>query len=237
MKRHSIALTAFLLLAPLGVGGCSGASTAAPSTANPPSSASAPAGTSDGDSGAPQTDATDESADSGGSAVSCSQLTKDDVQPLLAEPISTIDAIAAGTDDEGQECIFGGDTDGTIDVTVYRGDDATQAYQEAIQDEADGPVDVPGVGDKATRDTGDPEISSLKDDLFCGVSLGSAEDVPGIAALEQAAGDTTNVPESAYATAAVALGTLCNRIYGSGNTVPDLSSLPTGSAAAAPTTG
>ncbi len=41
----------------------------------------------------------------------------------------------------------------------------------------------------------------------------------------EAAGDTNNIADSAYQTVAIALGTLCNRIYGSGNTTPDLSSL------------
>jgi hypothetical protein len=65
------------------------------------------------------------------------------------------------------------------------------------------------------------------------VSLGTDEGVPGVAQLEEAAGGTSNIGEAANGIIAAALGTLCNRIYGSGNTTPDLSAL--GSASASPT--
>jgi hypothetical protein len=53
--------------------------------------------------------------------------------------------------------------------------------------------------------------------------------------LEEAAGATGTIGNKAYAEIAAALGTVCNRVYGSGNTTPDLSGL-TAAAAAAPTT-
>lgn len=56
--------------------------------------------------------------------------------------------------------------------------------------------------------------------------------MPGVSPLEEAAGDTTHIAESAYQEVADALGTLCNRIYGSGNTTPDLSGLLAADAAA-----
>lgn len=187
-----------------------------------------------GCSGAPQADAVSAAAASagadttsrGGTKATCTQLTKEQVQPLLVYPITDVKVTAAGTDGEGQQCIFDGNNgDGTIDVLVLGGADAQQAYASAIKGESHGPVDVPGVGDKASRDTGDGQIESMKGNLYCSVSLGSAADVPGIGKLEQAAGGTTHIAESAYAAEAAALGTLCNRIYGSGNTTPDLSAL------------
>lgn len=162
----------------------------------------------------------------GGTRVACKQLTKDQVQPLLANTITDVKVTAAGTDGEGQQCIFSApDGTGAIDVLVLGGADAQQAWAGAIKAESHGPVAVPGVGDKASRDTGDGEIDSMKGDFYCAVSLGSSGDMPGIGKLEQAAGGTTHIAESAYAVMAAALGTLCNRIYGSGNTTPDLSVL------------
>jgi hypothetical protein len=168
----------------------------------------------------------DTSSSVGGTKVRCNQLTKEQVQPLMANTITDIKVTAAGTDGEGQQCIFSApDGTGAIDVMVLGGADAQQAYAGAIKAESHGPVNVPGVGDKASRDTGDGEIDSIKGDIYCAVSLGSSGDMPGIGKLEQAAGGTTHIAESAYAAMAAALGTLCNRIYGSGNTTPDLSLL------------
>ncbi len=184
-----------------------------------------------GCSGAPRAEAasaaatTGDTANSiGGTKASCKQLTKEQVQPLLVATITDVKVTAAGTDAEGQQCIFSApDGTGAVDVLVLGGVDAQPAYASAVKAESHGAVAVPGVGDKASRDTGDGEIDSIKGDLYCAVSLGSAGDVPGIGKLEQAAGGTTHIAESAYAAEAAALGTLCNRIYGSGNTTPDLS--------------
>jgi hypothetical protein len=184
-----------------------------------------------GCSGAPRAEAasaaatTGDTANSiGGTKASCKQLTKEQVQPLLVATITDVKVTAAGTDAEGQQCIFSApDGTGAVDVLVLGGVDAQPAYARAVKAESHGAVAVPGVGDKASRDTGDGEIDSIKGDLYCAVSLGSAGDVPGIGKLEQAAGGTTHIAESAYAAEAAALGTLCNRIYGSGNTTPDLS--------------
>ena len=189
-----------------------------------------------GCSGAPRMDtaraatATSDTTDSiGGTKVRCSPLTKAQVQPLMANTITDVKVTAAGTDAEGQQCVFSApDGTGAIDVLVLAGADAQQAYAGAIKAETHGPVAVPGVGDRASRDTGDGEIDSIKGDLYCAVSLGSSGDMPGIGKLEQAAGGATHIAESAYAAMAAALGTLCNRIYGSGNTTPDLSTLTGG---------
>ena len=186
-----------------------------------------------GCSGAPKADTASAAAPSGdtagptgGTKARCDQLTKEQVQPLLEHTITDVKVTAAGTDGEGQQCIFSApDGNGAIDVLVLGGADAQPAYASAVQGESHGPVAVPGVGDKASRDTGDGQIDSIKGDLYCAVSLGSAGDVPGIGKLEQAAGGTTHIAESAYAAEAAALGTLCNRIYGSGNTTPDLSAI------------
>ena len=171
--------------------------------------------------------ATDTARDStGGTTVTCKQLTKEQVQPLMVYPITDVKVTAAGTDAEGQQCIFDGNNgDGTIDVMVLGKPDGVPAYAASIKAESHGPVDVPGVGDKASRETGDGEINAIKGDVYCSVTVGSNGDVPGIGKLEQAAGGTTHIAESAYAAEAAALGTLCNRIYGSGNTRPDLSML------------
>ena len=49
--------------------------------------------------------------------------------------------------------------------------------------------------------------------------------MPGVGPLDEAHGATDNIGENYYDTVAEAMGTLCNRLFGSGNTTPDLSSL------------
>lgn len=64
----------------------------------------------------------DTASSQGGTTASCKQLTKDQVQPLIVYPITDVKVTAAGTDDEGQQCIFDGNNgDGTIDVMVLGG--------------------------------------------------------------------------------------------------------------------
>ena len=168
----------------------------------------------------------------GGTAVTCNQLTKADVQPLLVDPITTVTVTAAGIDGEGQQCVFGTASGHAVDVLVLSGDLATSGYAQQIQDMTK-PVSVPGIGDKAARDTGDDQPDAIKGDVYCSVGLADDNDIPGVAQLQDAAGGTSNIGDPAEAIIAAALGTLCNRIYGSGNTTPDLSGL--GSASASPT--
>lgn len=158
----------------------------------------------------------------GGTTVSCKQLTKDMVQPLMEQPITTIQVTAAGTNAEGQQCIFGEDDgDNAVDVMVLGGEEGAQEFALTVKEEAKDQVAVPGVGDKAVRKAGENGVDAIKGNVYCSVS----GQVPGIGKLERAAGGTTHIAESAYAAEAAALGTLCNRIFGSGNTTPDLSAI------------
>jgi hypothetical protein len=68
-----------------------------------------------------------------------------------------------------------------------------------------------------------PGAESSKGDTYC--STGVDNGLPAIGTLESAANGTTNIGEDYYQEASIAVGTLCNRIFGSGNTTPDLSKL------------
>jgi hypothetical protein len=184
------------------------------------------------------------SAQSGASAaVTCKQLTYAQVQPLQTETITTVKVTpgAGAPNVSGQQCVFSGANDeGALDVLVLGGSGAKAAYQEDLQGESDGQVSVAGVGDMASRDKGDDQIIAFKGNVYCSVSLGSDEDVPGVAAIESANNGTSTLTEAQNNTIAEALGTVCNRIFGSGNTTPDLSSLAAaggGSGSGAPGSG
>ena len=80
-------------------------------------------------------------------------------------------------------------------------------------------------GGKALRQRADShgavstaEVTSINGSTYCAVTPGDA--TPGEARLEKAAGDTADIGDQAYADIAAAIGTVCNRIYGGGDTNP-----------------
>jgi hypothetical protein len=158
------------------------------------------------------------------SKATCKQLTNAQIQPLLATPITKVKVTAALS--TGQQCVYSGSGDEgsgeDIDVLVIKGTAATQGFKEEVKG-LGSKVAVPGVGDKAYRAKGDYQIDSIKGSEFCSVSVGDEESVPGVNAL--LVNGTSDIPESANAIVASALGTICNRIYGKGNTKPALSGL------------
>jgi hypothetical protein len=156
---------------------------------------------------------------SSGAKATCKQLTKSEVQPLLASPVTKVKVAAATS--AGQQCEFSGGGH-VIDVLVLKGSTAKQGFQEDVKDMSP-KVAVPGVGDKAYREGGDFQIDSIKGTESCSVSVGSEDDIPGVSAL--LTNGSSDLPESANATIATALGTICNRIYGKGNTKPSLAGL------------
>lgn len=224
ISRASVAL----VVIGLAIAGCGGGTGGAPLQPPAPTVSDAGGLSSGGQaaSAAPQASP----GSTGGTAVTCNQLTNSDVQPLLVDPILNLTVTAAGVDGEGQQCVFDtGDSAHAVDVLVLSGDMATTGYAQDVH-EMTKPVSVPGIGEKASRDTNDSSVDAITGDIYCSVSLAASNDVPGVAQLEDAAGGTANIGDRAEGIIAAALGTLCNRIYGGGNTTPDLSGLSSTSA-------
>ena len=69
-------------------------------------------------------------------------------------------------------------------------------------------------------------FAALKGDVYCSTSV-DGENVPGVGALMEAANGTLRIGDKNWEIIASALATVCNRIYGSGNTTVDLSGLST----------
>ena len=147
-------------------------------------------------------------AASGGSKATCKQLPKSQIQALLSVPIAKVKVTPALQ--TGQQCVYSGSDDaGAIDVLVIGGSEAKPGFQEDVKGMSP-KVAVKGVGDKAYREKGDFQIDSIKGSEFCSVTVGSDDSVPGVAALET--NGTSDIPESANAIIATALGTICNRL-------------------------
>ncbi|HEV2635330.1 MAG TPA: hypothetical protein VGX23_09310 [Actinocrinis sp.] len=170
-------------------------------------------------------------AGAGNGKATCTQLTKDQVQPLLTKPITNVTSAMipdqVSVNGTAQQCSFAiDDVAQAIVVTVVGGADADNFFIGAEQSYGT-PTSVPGIGAKAVRDGGDgtSEITAEDNGVSCSASIGDEGDLPGLEALEEAAGSTSAIGDKNYAVISTALGTLCNRVFGGGNTTPDLSGL------------
>jgi len=164
--------------------------------------------------------------------MTCKQLTKAQIQPLIATPITSVKVTPEGLrvkagETSGQQCVFSGAGDKAIDVLVDNASlyaKTTSSFQQQVAD-LHGKVAVPGVGAKAYREKGDFQIIALRGDEECSVSVGSGDTIPGVAALQEANNGHSVLPEAANTIIARALGTICNRLYKQGNTKPSLAGL------------
>jgi len=161
-------------------------------------------------------------------AATCSQLTKAQVQPLLSSHITAIRVanyrvLTATGYANGQRCnVAISDESAALTVVVLEGHVNDLVKGDEVSNH--GSIKVPGIGMLAFRATGDgsDQVSSAKGNLYCSVVTGDPGNVPGIAQREEAAGNTSDIGDKVYGAISAALGTLCNRIYRSGNTTPNL---------------
>lgn len=157
----------------------------------------------------------------------CKQVTKAEVQPLIAATITklkvTVVHLPGGV--PGQQCEYSG-ADGVIDVVAVKSASAKKVFKEDV-DGFSHKVLVPGVTGKAYRATGDFQMEGLDGQVDCSVSVDSAATIPGVAALQingNSDGDF-QLSESDNSIIATALGTICNRVFGKGSTKPSLAGL------------
>jgi hypothetical protein len=169
----------------------------------------------------------------GVAAATCSQLTKAQIQPLLVHHITKLTVkpvpgfmYLSSAKHVGQTCVFADtETSSALTVVVIGGSAATRAYESDLHSLGPTLARVPVVsGGKAEREradshgsVGSAEVTSIKSGTYCAV-IPQGDETPGVARLEQAAGATSAIGDKAYAYLAAAIGTVCNRIYGSGST-------------------
>ena len=178
------------------------------------SASSSSSGASDSDAGG---------GDGGHPQVTCNQLKAADVQGLMTAMVTGVDVTPVGTDADGQQCVFhDAQSEQAVDVIVVPASDPYVGYAVAKMS-ASNPVTVSGVGDQAFRDAGDFGPTAEHGGAMCTVSTASAVQIPGVDALVQ--NGTLNLTEAQNGILAAALGTVCNRIFGSGNTTPMLGGL------------
>ena len=159
----------------------------------------------------------------GGTAVNCKQLTKDMVQPLMAGTIDSVTVTAAGDDDTGQQCDFAGGAGDVsdIDVLVLSGSTATTEYSDIA---AAGSA-CPGSATRRSGPTATSASTRCTATPTAACRWATRATCPESGTFEAANEGSSDIPDSVLDPAAAALGTLCNRIFGSGNTTPDLAAL------------
>ena len=175
----------------------------------------------------------------------CSQLTKAQIQPLLVHSVTKVTVTPvpgikylSSAKQVGQICDFADtETSNALTVVVIAGPAAARAYKSELHSLAPGSAfgsinnsklaRVPVVsGGKGVRERADnrgavstAEVASINGSTYCAV-IPQGSETPGEARLEKAAGYTADIGDKAYADVAAAIGTVCNRIYGSGSTNP-----------------
>jgi len=167
-------------------------------------------------------------------AATCSQLTKAQIQPLLAHHVTKltvrpVPGIMYGLSAKqvGETCTFSDTATSTgMAVVVIAGPAAARAYRSELHRIGPRLAAVPVVsGGKGVRQRADShgsvstaEVGSINGSTYCAVIPN--DDVPGQARLEKAAGYKSTIGDQAYADIAAAIGTVCNRIYRRGSTNP-----------------
>lgn len=228
MTAHVVASRIAALIAALGIGmtaACSSGGSAHP--ASPGGAGRSSAGNAAADS------PTGIAAPAAGTGkATCSQLIAAQVQPILVRPITKVsaatipDGVSIDATGTAQQCTFAtSESSQAITITVVGGKDADPFY--ASQAASITPAAVAGIGQKAVRDSGGATatVTAEANGVACSVATSGDDQIPGVAALEAAAGHTSRIGDANHAAVSTAMGTLCNYVFGSGSTTPDLSTL------------
>lgn len=219
----------------LAAAGCSSNSASVPVTATTPVATTSAAATSAATAAAtsasaasstarPPSDASPPNTTATAGAAICSTLTPDDVQYFLADPAQGPTLEDLGTGNGGQRCIFNNaDEDQTVEVDVVATSDPVLGFAAAKAQEPNA-VPVAGVGDQAFRAPDDYTPTAEGSGITCFVTA-SIDQIPAASAMI-VDGHSITLTAPQQDAVATALGTICNRLFGSGSTTPDLSMLP-----------
>ncbi len=203
---------------------CGGSS--APSAASVAAQLNVPAGS------APPVKAT--KADVGAAVMDpCQKLTKADVQPFFTVTVVTElpDAWDTATT-KGCEFSAAGIAGATLGIKVVGGDDA-RTMQQLQKTDIQG-VAFSGVGVSAHHPPGSTEFTALEGTAahpaYCGVSTTGWKELAG----KKDLADVTQIPDASATTIAQQYGTLCNKLFGSGNATPTMTVAAPAASAAGP---
>jgi hypothetical protein len=182
----------------------------------------------------PATPAVDASADAASDELNhfqpCDKLSVADVQPFFNTPIKKIpDAPSTAP---SQRCTFATiDEIQAIDVTTVVGSMVKAFTDKPPTDDGKPGTPLSGVGDSAIRESNDIWVYAIKNGVFCMIhgdhagehAQGAVEEIKGLRISDSLA---HTIPAATAQAVAQNLGTLCNKIWGSGNMTPTFASSP-----------
>ena len=154
----------------------------------------------------------------------CDKLSVADVQPFFNTPIKKV--ADAPSDAPVQNCSFE-TTDGIqgIQIMTAVGSTVRAFTDKPPTDDGKPGVPLSGIGDQAVRESNDIWVYALKNGSFCMIhgdhsgenAQGSIEELRGLKLSDSLA---HTIPAATAQRVAQNLGTLCNKVWGSGNTTP-----------------
>ncbi len=162
----------------------------------------------------------------------CTKLTKADVQPFFTVPVVTElpDSWDTATT-KGCEFSAAGIAGTTLGIKVVSGDDAqTMALLQKSDTEE---VQFSGVGSGAEHPHGSTEFTAQEGTTaapeYCGISTTGWKELAG----KKDVADATQIPDATATTIAQQYGTLCNKLFGSGDATPTMTVAPPAASAVA----
>jgi len=154
----------------------------------------------------------------------CDKLSVADVQPFFNTPIKKIADPPSSA--PAQDCKFE-TVDGIqgIQISTIVGSMVKAFTAKPPTDDGKPGIPLSGIGDSAIRESNDIWVYAMKNGVFCMIhgdhagenAQGSVEEIRGLK-ISDSLGHT--IPAATAQAVAQNLGTLCNKIWGSGNTTP-----------------
>ena len=191
------------LVAALALAACSGGS-----------AATTPAASGSVGGGSSATPQTPPAGSGGGSSPVdvCAMVTAADVASLYSGPVTT--RTEPGLVGEASGCEYISKQypdDESLTIEVVAGDLAATFWAGNIPPQGTDSIPVSGIGDKAMRGPGAPDLVSIKGSVFCEVEAGSGntEIYTGLATPDA----SDNVPDDSATAFAEKMGALCDKIF------------------------
>lgn len=161
----------------------------------------------------------------------CKVLTKADLQPFFLGQITTeLPLYELSTEQDGKACQWTDVSGSTITISLEAGDKAQARWFPASQPGYDG-VFFSGVGDKAEHTKGLFDMVAIigpdaNPTLACGITESGEKNL----ALSKGIDPTATLSDDTATKADQQYGTLCNKLFGKGDTKTTLTAHPTGTA-------
>jgi hypothetical protein len=161
----------------------------------------------------------------------CDRIAAADVQPFFKTPVKK-KAPESNGEGTSWNCVFEvASRDGwALQITVMADMASAMFSGKPPTDDGKPGVGLTGIGDQAIRESNDVWVYARKGPMFCMVhgdhSYATGEGIELMRGLTVSQSQAGKFPPATAQTLAQALGTLCNRAFGSGNTTPSFANLP-----------